>query len=364
MLKGTSHGDPDETVGKMSPPRPGPAFEDWTYTVRDVAVNAVMAGCRPEYFPLLLAVASTGKEAISVSDNSFVGALVINGTIRDEIGLNYKVGAMGPYAHANTTIGRAWSLMSINLGNGGKVGTTYMGVVGNPMNLINIVIAENEEESPGAVLVRKGFRKGERRQPLRGLGVLGRQLEGGQLGAEMNYPRSSRRSSTSRGSCWRLRGAEPPIAQFVKNAGYETVEEFEKYPAGAAIPDGKWRSQGEAGERGAGESGGQDGDAADDGRVLQQRHHRHRRDEQQLLQRRRPALRSERQDRRLALATRGEGKRDGGRNRAAASSAGSGPGIFPSILGPDSDPELPTGNGFSGWERRRVCYIMGSAAAG
>jgi len=85
-------------------------------------VNAVMAGCKPEYLPLLLAVSSTGKEAISVSDNSFVDAMVVNGAIRDEIGLNYDVGAMGPFAHANTTIGRAWSLIAINLGNCGKVG--------------------------------------------------------------------------------------------------------------------------------------------------------------------------------------------------------------------------------------------------
>jgi hypothetical protein len=48
------------------------------------------------------------------------------------------------------------------LGNCGKVGTTYMGTVGNPMNLINIVIAENEEDSPFAPLsVRKGFKKNE-----------------------------------------------------------------------------------------------------------------------------------------------------------------------------------------------------------
>ncbi|NLT33313.1 MAG: hypothetical protein GXX81_07745 [Acidobacteria bacterium] len=232
MLKGTSH-DPDETVGKMSPTQTGTYFEDWTYTVRDVAVNAVMAGCRPEYFPLLLAVASTGKEAISVSDNSFVGALVINGTIRDEIGLNYKVGAMGPYAHANTTIGRAWSLMSINLGNGGKVGTTYMGVVGNPMNLINIVIAENEEESPWEPFsVRKGFRKGENVVSLfEGWGVLSAaNWKAASWGAEMNYPRIIKEIFDQQGF---LFGAcavlSPPIAQFVKNAGYETVEEFEKY---------------------------------------------------------------------------------------------------------------------------------------
>ena len=43
--------------------------------------------------------------------------------------------------------GRAWSLLSLNAGNCGRVGTTYMGTVGNPMNWNNIVIGENEEDS-------------------------------------------------------------------------------------------------------------------------------------------------------------------------------------------------------------------------
>ena len=99
---------------------------------------------------------------LSVSDNGFMAGAVINGTIRDEIGLNYDVGAMGPYAHANTTIGRAWNLLSINGGNCGKVGTTYMGTVGNPMNAINIIIAEHEENSPFKPLsVRRGAKPGE-----------------------------------------------------------------------------------------------------------------------------------------------------------------------------------------------------------
>ena len=236
MLKGTSH-SPDEVVGKMSPTNTGTYFEYWTFTVRDVAVNAVMAGCKPEYLPLLLAVASTGKEAISVSDNSFVGALVINGAIRDEIGINYDVGAMGPYAHANTTIGRAWTLLSINLGNCGKVGTTYMGVVGNPMNLINIVFGENEKASPWEPFsVRKGFKKNENVVSLfEGWGVLSAaNWKANAWGKEMNYPQIIKdifdQQGMLFGSCAIL---SPPIANFVKNAGFNTVEEFEKYLAPA-----------------------------------------------------------------------------------------------------------------------------------
>jgi hypothetical protein len=244
MLKGTSH-SPDEVVGKMSPTQTGTYFEDWSYTVKDVAINAVMAGCKPEYLPLLLAVASTGKEAISVSDNSFVGALVINGAIRDEIGLNYDVGAMGPYAHANTTIGRAWSLMSINLGNCGKVGTTYMGVVGNPMNLINIVIAENEQESPWAPFsVRKGFKKNENIVSLfEGWGVLSAaNWKAASWGATMDYPKIIKDIFDQQGFLFgSFAILSPPIANFVKNGGYNTVEEFEKYlaPAPPQFPMGK-----------------------------------------------------------------------------------------------------------------------------
>ena len=242
MLKNTSH-DPDEIVGKMSPTNTGNYFEYWTFTVRDVAVNAVMAGAKPEYFPLLLAVASTGKEAISVSDNSFVGALLINGAVRNELGINYQVGAMGPFAHANTTIGRAWSLIAINLGNCGKVGTTYMGVVGNPMNLINIVLGENEEESPWEPFsVRKGFKQNENIVSLfEGWGVLSAaNWRASSWGKDMNYPGIIKSIFDQQGGLFGATAVlSPPIANFVKNAGYNTVEDFEAFlstPAQAAKP--------------------------------------------------------------------------------------------------------------------------------
>ena len=231
MLKGTSH-DPDEVVGRMSPTNTGNYYEYWTFTVRDVATNAVMAGCKPEYLPLLLAVSSTGKEAISVSDNGFVGALVINGNVRNEIGLNYDVAAVGPYALANTTIGRAWSLIAINLGNCGKVGTTYMGQIGNPMNLINIVIAENEEKSPFKPFsVRRGFKKGENIVTLfEGWGILSAaNWAANRWGSEMDYPQIMKDIAAQQGflfgTCFVL---SPTIADFVK-ARFDTIEELEQW---------------------------------------------------------------------------------------------------------------------------------------
>jgi hypothetical protein len=239
MLKATSH-RPDEVLGKMGPT--SGVFETWTYTVKTAAINAVMAGCKPEYFPIILAVGSTGMEGISVSDNSFVSALVINGAIRDEIGLNYEIGAMGPFAHANTTIGRAWNLLSINGGNCGKVGTTYMGTVGNPMNLINIVIAENERDSPWAPFsVRKGFKPNENIVSLfNGWGVLSaKNWKYNVWGKEMNYPQIIKdifndQDASLFGACAIL---SPPIANFVKDAGYNTVEDFAKWLM--QVPEGQ-----------------------------------------------------------------------------------------------------------------------------
>ena len=99
---------PGEMLGKMNPG--SEAGETWTYTVKDAAISAVMAGAKPEYFPVILAIGSTGMTGINVSDNGFMSGAVINGPIRDEIKLNYEIGAVGPYALANTTIGRARNL--------------------------------------------------------------------------------------------------------------------------------------------------------------------------------------------------------------------------------------------------------------
>lgn len=256
MLEGTSH-DPDKALGSMSPHKP--SFESWNYTVKTAAINAVMAGAKPEYLPVILAIASTGSEAISVSDNSFCVGAVINGNIREEIGLNYSYGAMGPYAQANTTIGRAWSLLSINGGNCGKVGNTYMGTVGNPMNAINIIIAENEEDSPWEPLsVRRGkvagpggeaagYEKGENVVTLFvGWGVLSaKNWYANVWGDEMNYPQIikdiySVQDGTLFGTCAVL---SPPIADFVHDAGYDTVDKFTKWvmeAQGDAPSDGRY----------------------------------------------------------------------------------------------------------------------------
>src|SRR6266540_385175 len=155
MLKHTSH-KPDEVVGHM---RPTNFREYWEYTVEKVAVNAVMAGARPEYFPVILALAATGASARGSTTSSAAAMAVVNGPVRHELGMNSGIGALGPYNHANATIGRAYGLLSQN-GQGGSVpGLTYMGSMGNNYAYNSITFAENEERSPWEPFhVQHGFR--------------------------------------------------------------------------------------------------------------------------------------------------------------------------------------------------------------
>jgi hypothetical protein len=160
MLKGTSH-KPDKVVATM---RPSPPHEAWEYTVEKVAVNAVMAGAKPEYFPVILAIASTGITSLFTSTTSFARMVVINGPIRNEINMNSGIGALGPFNHANATIGRAWTLISRNLGGGGTPGSTYLGSQGNNFNYNNLCFAEKEENLPkgwNPLHVQKGFKPKE-----------------------------------------------------------------------------------------------------------------------------------------------------------------------------------------------------------
>jgi hypothetical protein len=144
MLAHTSRA-PDEIVGQMQATEFRVA---WQYTVEKVAVNAVMAGARPEYFPVILAIAASQVSARGSTTSSSAAMVVVNGPIRHEIGMNAGIGAMGPYNHANATIGRAYGLLSQNLQGGSVPGVTFMGSQGNSYTYNNVTFAENEERSP------------------------------------------------------------------------------------------------------------------------------------------------------------------------------------------------------------------------
>jgi hypothetical protein len=157
MLEGTSR-KPREIVGRLAPT----AFrEAWEFDVEKVAVNAVMAGCRPEYLPVVLALAASGQTARSSSTTSFAVLSLVNGPIRNEIGMDAGIGVLGPYNHANATIGRAYNLLSQNLQGGSVPGDTFMGSFGNWLNY-SACFPEAEERSPWQPFhVEKGFRRDE-----------------------------------------------------------------------------------------------------------------------------------------------------------------------------------------------------------
>jgi len=154
MLTGTAH-PPDEVVGRMSVTTTQERLE---YTVEKVAVNAVMAGARPEHFPVILTIAAMQEPAFPSSTTSFARMAVVNGPIRKEIGMNAGVGALGPFNYANSVIGRAWTLMTINLADA-RLGETFMPSQGHNLNYNNMCCAENEEACVWEPFhVEKGFR--------------------------------------------------------------------------------------------------------------------------------------------------------------------------------------------------------------
>jgi hypothetical protein len=179
--------------------------------------------------------------SINVSDNGFAAGAVVNGEIRNEIGLNYDVGAVGPYAHPNVAIGRAWNLLSINGGNCGKIGTTYMGTVGNAQNALALIIAENEELSPFDPLsVRRGFDKGDNiLTTFSGWGVLSAaNWKVNRWGPDMNYPQIIKDiyDQQNPGLFGTFIILSPPIADFVRDAGYDTVDKLNAWIAQSAAP--------------------------------------------------------------------------------------------------------------------------------
>jgi len=111
--------------------------------------------------PVILALAASQEASMPSSTTSFGRMAVVNGPIRDEIGMNSGLGALSPFNYANSVIGRAWTLMTINLGDA-RLGETFMGSTGHNLNYNNMLMAENEERSIWEPFhVQKGFKKEE-----------------------------------------------------------------------------------------------------------------------------------------------------------------------------------------------------------
>jgi hypothetical protein len=220
MLTGTDH-DPGEVVGRMSIT----THEELNdYTVEKVAVCAVMAGARPEHLPVILAIASTQHPAMPSSTGSYGSMVVVNGPVAGTIGMNSGVGALGPFNYANSVIGRAWTLMSINFGDA-RAGDTFMATIGNGLSFTNQCCAENEEKSPWKPFhVRQGFKESESTVSIfRGWNVttLGLGTAGGLL--------SSARAMNAMGSLTFV--MDPLAAKTLEGEGFEDPDRLGRWLA-------------------------------------------------------------------------------------------------------------------------------------
>jgi hypothetical protein len=147
--------DPDEVLMLQS-------HLNRTCNVRQAAINAVMAGCRPEYFPVLLAAIDAFESSGSARTNlmqSTTGQaemIVVNGPVRNELGFNCSGNIFGPGDRPNATIGRALRLVIMNV-LGIRPHEFDQSTQGTSAKYA-CCIAENEEESPWEPLhVERGF---------------------------------------------------------------------------------------------------------------------------------------------------------------------------------------------------------------
>ncbi len=143
MLSGTAR-PRDEVIGLVEPKR-GVA------TVEKIAIASVMAGARPEWLPVIITI----MEVLTDPDfnqfhivNEILPAIFISGPIVRQLGLNNKVGYLAPGTRANSAIGRAVLLCMTAIGWRDMTIYASPGGAGRPAAYANIVVAENQEESP------------------------------------------------------------------------------------------------------------------------------------------------------------------------------------------------------------------------
>lgn len=147
--------DGAECIGEV-PPGMGAA------TLERIASCAVLAGCRPDYFPVVLAAVRAALEprfnlaGQAVTTQPAGQVVIVNGPVRDAIGLNGSIGALGPGWRANMTIGRALRLL-LTLTGGGYPGRLDRATLGHPGKLA-MCFGEDEEASPWEPLhAERGF---------------------------------------------------------------------------------------------------------------------------------------------------------------------------------------------------------------
>ena len=151
--------DPQEEIALLAP-------KSGVATVESIAVNAVMAGCLPEYLPVIIAVVEAIAErkfnllSIQATTHPCAPLIVVNGPIARKLKINGRGNAFSPGFKANATIGRALRLIMLNIG-GGIPQQTDRATQGSPAKY-TYCVAENEDDNPWQPLhIERGFDPGD-----------------------------------------------------------------------------------------------------------------------------------------------------------------------------------------------------------
>ena len=154
MLQGTQRGR-HELIGVIAP-------GGGRATVEHIAIHGVMAGCKPEYMPILIAAVKAitderyGLDATQGTTASIAPLLIINGPVAENLGFNSGAGCFGHGTRANATVGRALCMIMLNLGKA-TPGKTKLSTLSQP-GTFSYCIAENSTASPWEPLhVDRGF---------------------------------------------------------------------------------------------------------------------------------------------------------------------------------------------------------------
>jgi hypothetical protein len=156
MLQATMR-NADEVIG-MVPPDLAPC------TVEKIAINAVMAGCKPEYLPVVLAAVEAalidefGMHGVLCTTMFASPVVIVNGPIARSVGMNSGVNALGQGNRANATIGRALQLVIRNIG-GGRPGEIDRATLGTP-GKYSFCFAEAEDSAWEPLSVERGYARG------------------------------------------------------------------------------------------------------------------------------------------------------------------------------------------------------------
>jgi len=155
MLAGTSR-DRNEVINGVMQPGRG------IVTIEKIAINAVMAGAKPEYLPVIITAVELLCDPGFLSWHALAAIngdhllIYVGGPIAKELGMTGRGAFFGPGNHANNTIGRAVSLCALNLG--WIEYETHGGMFGQPSRFCNLVFCENEDLSPWETYsVSRGF---------------------------------------------------------------------------------------------------------------------------------------------------------------------------------------------------------------